>query len=437
MPISQTPAYNLKVVLKETGITEYTLRAWERRYGLPMPERTPGRHRLYSHYDIETVKWLMKRQLEGLSISHAVDMWKEQIASGTDPLAGIISSSISQPTTLAPETSLDGIRTAWLEACLNFNEMDAENALNQAFALFPIETVCTEVLQRGLSEIGMQWYENKSSVQQEHFASALAMRRLDALVSAAPAPTREQTILIGCPANEWHTFTPLLLTLFLRRHGFNVIYLGANVPESQFEETIAAVSADLTVLVAQQLITAASLQQIARVLSAHDSQVGFGGRIYNLQPSLIRRTDGYFLGATLNDSVDEIQAHLARPVKSRAIEAPSQEYIKALEHFKSHRQQIEVTLFHSISQQKINIAAIETSTQFLGDNIIAALQLGDLSLIDGEIDWVRSLLRSNNIPEQALGSYMQLYAEAVSQNINGVGKSITEWLNKYQQGIHE
>ena len=432
MPISQTPAYNLKVVLKETGITEHTLRAWERRYGLPMPERTSGRHRLYSHYDIETVKWLMKRQSEGLSISHAVDLWKEQIASGADPLADIVSSSVSQPITLAPETSLDGIRATWLEACLNFNEMDAENALNQAFALFPIEAVCTEVLQRGLSEIGMQWYENKSSVQQEHFASALAMRRLDALVSAVPAPTREQTILIGCPPNEWHTFTPLLLTLLLRRRGFNVIYLGANVPEEQFEETIAAASADLTVLVAQQLITAASLQQIARVLSAHDSQVGFGGRIYNLQPSLIRRTDGYFLGAALNDSIDEIQAHLARPAKSPVVEAPSQEYIKALEYFKSHRQHIEVTLFHSISQQKINIAAIETSTQFMGDNIIAALQLGDLSLIDNEIDWVKSLLQSNNIPEQALGAYMQVYAEVVSQNINGAGKPITEWLNKYQ-----
>ena len=62
MPISQTPAYNLKVVLKETGITADALRAWERRYGLPMPERTSGGHRLYSHYDIETVKWLIARQ---------------------------------------------------------------------------------------------------------------------------------------------------------------------------------------------------------------------------------------------------------------------------------------------------------------------------------------------------------------------------------------
>ena len=72
---STTPAFNLKVVLKETGLGADTLRAWERRYGLPAPNRSAGGHRLYSQRDIETIKWLMKRQAEGLSISRAVDMW--------------------------------------------------------------------------------------------------------------------------------------------------------------------------------------------------------------------------------------------------------------------------------------------------------------------------------------------------------------------------
>jgi len=432
MPISQTPAYNLKVVLKETGLTADALRAWERRYGLPMPGRTSGGHRLYSHYDIETIKWLIARQSEGLSISHAVEMWKEQIASGTDPLAASVSTGLFQPVYIAPGNNLNAIRSHWLAACQNFDETDAEQALNQAFALFPLEAVCTEVLQRGLAEIGMQWYENKSSVQQEHFASALAMRRLDALVSAAPSPTREQTILVGCPVNEWHTFTLLLLTLLLRRRGFNVIYLGANVPESQFEETISAVGADLTVLVAQQLITAAPLQQLARRLTAHNVQVGFGGRIYNLQPALIRRTNGHYLGATLDISMDEIQACLTRPAESPAVEEPSQEYVTALEYFKSHRQQIEVTLFQAIHRNKFSSESLQTSTQFLGDNLIAALQLGDLSFMDGEIDWVRSLLKSNNIPEQVLNAYMQLFTDAVAQNINGAGKPIANWLEKYK-----
>ena len=112
--LSTTPAYNLKVVLKETGLAADTLRAWERRYGLPMPQRTAGGHRLYSQRDIETIKWLMKRQEEGLSISRAVDMWNEQLASGTDPLAASMPTSriptSTMPILYQPETTLDSIR---------------------------------------------------------------------------------------------------------------------------------------------------------------------------------------------------------------------------------------------------------------------------------------------------------------------------------------
>lgn len=263
MTLSRTPTYNLKAVLRETGIKPDVLRAWERRYGLPMPDRTPGGHRLYSLYDIETVKWLIQRQNEGLSISRAVDLWNEMLSQDRDPLEKSTQPTLAlqarqQAIYLPPETNLESIRSHWLAACLNYNETAAEQALNQAFGLYPVETVCTEILQRGMAELGMLWYEGRASVQQEHFASGLAMRRLDSLLSAAPAPTRSQTVLIGCPPDEWHTFTPLLLALFLRRRGINVIYLGANVPANRFEETIAAIQPSLIILAAQQLTSAAT-----------------------------------------------------------------------------------------------------------------------------------------------------------------------------------
>ena len=53
--VNQTPTFNLKVVVRETGLKPDTLRAWERRYGMPQPERTEGGHRLYSQQDIDTI----------------------------------------------------------------------------------------------------------------------------------------------------------------------------------------------------------------------------------------------------------------------------------------------------------------------------------------------------------------------------------------------
>ena len=84
--IDNAPTYNLKAVVQETGLKADTLRAWERRYNLPRPQRTPSGHRLYSDRDIEILKWLVLRQEEGLSISRAVALWRRLESEHPDPL---------------------------------------------------------------------------------------------------------------------------------------------------------------------------------------------------------------------------------------------------------------------------------------------------------------------------------------------------------------
>ncbi|MGB8982544.1 MAG: B12-binding domain-containing protein [Anaerolineales bacterium] len=423
--VSTTPAFNLKVVLNETGIAADTLRAWERRYGLPMPQRSAGGHRLYSQRDIETIKWLIKRQAEGLSISRAVDLWNEQLASGADPLAGPVPPG-SLP---AASANLESLRRDWIDACLNFNESNAEQTLNQAFSMFPVEAVCTEVLQKGLSEIGDLWYENRASVQQEHFASGLATRRLDALLSASPAPTRNQTIIIGCPSDEWHTFTPLLLALLIRRRGLHVLYLGANVPILQFTDTVKNAKADLVVLVAQHLISAATLKHTALVLSSQKIPVGFGGRIFNLRPGISEAISGHFLGNDLPSALEEIETMLNGQGKNRAPKGISQAYAATHQAFISKRAQIELTIRETLEPLSIAPENIETGVHFLGDNIAAALQLGDINHVSGEIDWVKSLIQAHERPEQELIGFMDAYIKAVDKHLNGSGNLITEWLS--------
>ena len=431
--ISTTPVFNLKVVLKETGLAADTLRAWERRYGLPMPQRTAGGHRLYSQRDIETIKWLMQRQEEGLSISRAVDLWNEQISSGTDPLAGSVqTSSVLAPSLpvqyQSPDTTLDALRAAWIEACMNFSESTSEQVLNQAFSMFPVESVCIEVLQKGMTEIGELWYQNRASVQQEHFASALAIRKLDTLLSASPAPTRDQTVLVGCPSEELHTFTPLLLSLLLRRRGLNVLYLGANVPVSQFTETIQSSKADLVVLIAQLLTTAATLQQTTLRLSSQNILVAYGGRIFSLRPELAGYIQGYFLGKDLVTALEEIEIILNSKAKQRQVKEASQAYQEAHRAFLLKRSQIEMTAKETLELLPISEEDVDTGLHFLGQNIGAALQLGDISHVSSEVDWLKGLLQAHGSVEGQLAGFLQVYSQAVDQDLNGRGSPITEWI---------
>jgi len=407
------------------------LRAWERRYGLPTPQRTAGGHRLYSDRDIETIKWLLAKQEEGLSISRAVDLWNEETASGSDPLAGSVSTASTSPMAIppaAPDTTIDTFRAEWIEACTDFDEIAAEQVLNQAFSLFPIESVCTQVLQRGMSEIGELWFENKLSVQQEHFASSLAMRRLDALLSASPAPTRKETILVGCPADEWHTFTPLLLSLFLRRRGYKVIYLGANVPADRFIETVNDTNANLVLLVAQHLISAATLQQTTQSLANKNIAVAYGGRIFTLRPNMADYIPGYFLGNEFGSAIDEIEKVLKSKSMPKALKAASQGHIAAHQAYTSKRTRIEATFKEMLQPLAISPDDVKTGVHFLGDHITAALQLGDMSHLSAEIDWLQMLLTSHATHPEQLVNFMELYAQAIDKNINGQGSPIKQWL---------
>lgn len=433
--LSKSPAFNLKAVLRETGLAADTLRAWERRYGLPTPQRTAGGHRLYSQYDIETIKWLIARQAEGLSISRAVDQWNEQIASGVDPLAALAPLNLTSPQVIPPvipaDTTLDAIRSEWINACLSFSETQAEQALNKAFSIFPVEAVCIHVLQKGMSELGVLWYENRASVQQEHFASGLAMRRLDALLSASPAPTRPQTVLIGCPPGEWHTFTPLLLSLLLRRRGLNVIYLGANVPADHFAETALKVKADLVILIAQTLINAAHLQLAALALHSQKVKVAFGGRIFSLRESMVDHIPGQYLGKMLEPSVQFVEELIKSKPVTKELKTSTQEYQVAQNAFIGKRSRIESKIKDLIQPLIVSPESLSTGIHFLGDNISAALQLGDLDHLSEEMEWLKTLLQMHNSPDQELQHFMEIYSQAVDEHINGQGEPIKKWLRAY------
>jgi MerR family transcriptional regulator, light-induced transcriptional regulator len=433
--LSKIPAFNLKAVLRETSLAADTLRAWERRYGLPKPQRTGGGHRLYSQYDIETIKWLMTRQREGLSISRAVDLWNEISASGADPLAGSAPLGLfNTPTeTITSETTMGALRAEWIAACLNFNEIQAEQILNRAFSIFQIEDVCIEVIQKGLSEMGKLWYMNHASVQQEHFASGLAMRRIDALLGASPHPSRPQTILVGCPAGEWHTFTPLLVSLLLRRRGLNVIYLGANVPADRFAETAIKVNANLVILVAQTLVSAASLQNSVQALSSQGIKTAFGGRIFNLRPSIVDYVQGHFLGTTTENSIQEVEKLIKEKVKEKKTKTASEAHLAALHGFNSKRTLIEYAFKKNMQPLSISPEELNNGIHFLGNNIAAALQLGDMEHVSEEMDWLKTLLKAYNRPPQELSKFMQSYYAAIDEQINGQGDPIKKWLQEYSE----
>ena len=432
MSIDHTPLYNLNAVLKKTGLKADLLRAWERRYQLPTPQRSTGGHRLYSAYDIEILKWLRTRQVEGLSISRAVDLWQEIVQSGCDPLISYNRSeagSVEIPS--SQDTRLDHLSNRWLEACLAFDDRQSEDALNQAFALYPVETVCLEILQPGLGLLGQAWYKGQASVQQEHFASALATRRLETLISATPAPTRRQTVLVGCPPAEWHTLPILMFSLFVRRRGLKVIYLGANIPALQIAETAAAIQPDLVVLAAQQLTSAASLQALAVSLQKLKLPLAYGGLIFNRIPSLRQRISGHFLGESLEEGLQTVENLLADLVPAPTALQVEDSTRRTARLFQDYRPLIERELAREIQRAGLEYNYIEEASLHFTNGLAAALDLGDISLLEADLNWVDQLHLGQQIPGERLIYFLNAYQRVLLKLTGEDSAAIVGWMDDY------
>lgn len=421
----QIPTFNLKAVLRETGLKADTLRAWERRYGLPQPQRSAGGHRLYSQRDIEITKWLIARQGQGMRISQAVDLWRSLEAAGRDLLQ---EAEFPVPEALSEGDTIAGLRQAWVSACLAYDERGAEQALAQAFALYPVEVVCLELLQKGLAEMGEGWYRGEITVQQEHFASELAMRRLEALLAATPPPTRLDRILVGCPPEEEHTFGPLLLTLLLRRRGWDVLYLGASVPVARLETTITQTEPQLAILPAQQLHTAATLLEMARLLQQYHTMLAFGGLVFNLLPALRSRIPGYFLGESLDLAPRMVEQVLLSPPPPPPVQAASGAYQQALAHYRQQQALIEAQVWQTMGPVGIGRGHLAIANVHLARNIAAALALGDMGFLGSDIKWVEGLLCNYRLPGDLLHRYLSAYYQAAKTHLTERGAPVVTWL---------
>jgi cobalamin-dependent methionine synthase I len=227
----------------------------------------------------------------------------------------------------------------------------------------------------------------------------------------------------------------LLLSLLLRRRGYRVIYLGANVPTNRFVDTVKDTKADLVLLVAQQLVSAATLQGAANALTNKNIPVAFGGRIFNLRPNLRDYIPGYFLGNEIGSAIGEIEKVMKSNTTPKAAKIASQMHTVAHQAYIAKRTKIEATLKEMLQPLAISPDDISTGIHFLGDHITAALQLGDMSHVSAEIDWLRMLLASHATHPEQLVQFMEAYAKAVDKNINGQGKPIAEWFKEESQKL--
>jgi MerR family transcriptional regulator, light-induced transcriptional regulator len=201
---------------KRTGVSPELLRAWEQRYGLLQPTRTPGGFRLYSAADEARVQQMQSLVSGGLAAAQAAHL----ILSDGEPAPPPVSASA---TTLEDAA---GNLTASLD---RLDEQAANTALDRLFSAHTVETVLRDVVLPYLHRLGERWETGEISVAQEHFASNLLRGRLLGLAQGWGQGHGPGAVL-ACLPGEQHELGLLAFGVALRRRGWRITYLGTDSP---------------------------------------------------------------------------------------------------------------------------------------------------------------------------------------------------------------
>jgi MerR family transcriptional regulator, light-induced transcriptional regulator len=146
------------------NVSPNTLRAWEQRFGFPKPERSPGKHRLFTYGEIVALRDALQ---DGLSISSAISRAQEGI--GADS-------------------------SAMVSALLSFEGDRADSAIAAALALQSVEHTVHQVLLPALDEVARRHTTESAAWA---FSAAWATEWLRRAQRLGTAAVRPLSILVG------------------------------------------------------------------------------------------------------------------------------------------------------------------------------------------------------------------------------------------------
>ncbi|AVX10246.1 MULTISPECIES: MerR family transcriptional regulator [Priestia] len=215
--------YNIKAISNMVGIQPGTLRAWERRYQILNPVRNDSGHRLYTEEDLRKLKWLTEKVSGGFTISQAVSLLETESSTvGTFEEEGEVDS---------PQK----IRDELLTMLLSFEEGKAQDLINHAFSLYSVEKVVIDILGSLLVTVGDMWEKGQITSAHEHYTTQVLKTRISMIFYSLPSNGLLPKAIAVCGPNETHEVGLLIFTLFLRRKGFEVIYLGSSIEDKDVE----------------------------------------------------------------------------------------------------------------------------------------------------------------------------------------------------------
>ncbi len=249
--------FSIKAVSQSSGVSIETLRAWERRYQIVVPQRDSNRRRSYAPEDVIRLRKLHEATLRGHAISKLARLSDEEIGRLLAQSAGDSDSQVASRS----------YSEQMLTAALNYRPDDCEQALSMALALLPLNMVVKSVLSPVLHEIGERWHQGSASIAQERILTNTIRRQVGAVIEAYNKIAKGPTLVLTTVSGERHEVGLMIAALLASSRGVRCQYLGPDIPGTEIATfaskvganavALAFVNTEHTALVLEELATLA------------------------------------------------------------------------------------------------------------------------------------------------------------------------------------
>lgn len=404
--------YTIKTVAERTGVSVHTLRAWERRYGVPSPNRNAdNRYRLYDEQDIADVLFLKQQVESGVSPSQASLMLRQR------------QNRSAQAVTLESQPPIVAVQSALLEAFVHSDETRARQILDQAFAMFAPEVVALQVIEPTMRTIGDQWMRNEMTVWQEHLASNVIQQKLFSVLQSQPTLSLMVPHLVAaCAPAEEHQLGLIIVALLARRQGWRVTYLGPGTPLTDILHLSRQAKPNVIVISVTTVVGLAGLIPWLDAANRPATPLVFGGRMPNLLPSLREHLPGTFLG---EDTMTAVR-NLASVQVCGSCWTPSKRAWHLANALQAQRLKIAGdvvsdfmgTLSPSL-QRKWDAANINFATLFLMDALACAVAFGVPDLMDWEYHWLEEAMPPRSVSAFLIAQHLETFKMILRKHFSG------------------
>jgi len=246
--------YSIKAVSQATGLTVETLRAWERRYGIVVPNRDPTGRRVYRADDVLRLRRLREATERGHPIGRLAELSEES-------LAQLLNDAPDRRTRATSNAFVERI----LAAAQQYRSAECEQALTLAIAMMPPQRLVSDVLQPLLREVGERWHRGEFAISQERLVSTIVRRHVGLMLDTYDRTARHQAIVFATLPGERHELGLLMSAMICASRGFKTHYLGPDLPETEIARYAREVGASI---IALSVVLHEQLAQLPQQLEA-------------------------------------------------------------------------------------------------------------------------------------------------------------------------